>query len=208
MFFEGMRSERQLERVGSDRLSVRWYVGYDLDEPLPDHSSMTRIRERYGIHIFRRFFEAIVEQCRETGLVWGQELYADGTLVEANADRDKMLPRFAVEAHLQQLFAAANVSPLGADDVAPAMDTTEPGSTESTPPLSTPVRELDVDLSSERRAALTAHNQARHDWYARNGEPDRSIKRGGYQRTSDLWVSLTDPDAVLMRQHNHGVKGR
>ena len=34
----------------------------------------------------------------------GKELYADGTLVEANADRDKMLPRFAVEAHLQQLL--------------------------------------------------------------------------------------------------------
>jgi Transposase DDE domain len=62
-----------------------------------------------------------------------------------------------------------------------------------------------VDLPPERCAALAAQNQVRHDWYARNGEPDRSIKRGGYQRTSDLWVSLTDPDAVLMRQHNHGV---
>lgn len=36
-------------------------MGYDLHEPLPDHSSMTRIRDRYGISIFRRFFEAIVE---------------------------------------------------------------------------------------------------------------------------------------------------
>jgi transposase len=205
MFFEGMRSERQLERVGTDRLSVRWYLGYDLHEPLPDHSSMTRIRERYGIHIFRRFFEAIVDRCRENGLVWGQELYADGTLVEANADRDKMLPRFAVEAHLQRLFGDANASPVGADDVVPPTDLTEPARTGSAEPCSIPVRELSLELSPERRAALDAQNQAQHDWYARNGEPDRSIKRGGYQRTSDLWVSLTDPDAVLMRQHNHGV---
>jgi hypothetical protein len=35
---------------------------YDLDEALPDHSSLTRIRERYGVEVFRRFFEAIVEQ--------------------------------------------------------------------------------------------------------------------------------------------------
>jgi hypothetical protein len=105
--------------VGSDRLSVRWFLGYDLHEPLPDHSSLTRIRDRYGIQIFRRFFEAIVEQCRETALVWGQALYADGTLVEANADRDKMLPRFAVEAHLQQLFANADASPVEADSTAP-----------------------------------------------------------------------------------------
>jgi transposase len=43
MFFEGIRSERQLMRHAADRLSVRWYVGYDLNEPLPDHSSLTRI---------------------------------------------------------------------------------------------------------------------------------------------------------------------
>jgi IS5 family transposase len=39
MFFEDIRSERLLMRQVADRLSVRWYAGYDLDEPLPDHSS-------------------------------------------------------------------------------------------------------------------------------------------------------------------------
>jgi IS5 family transposase len=63
MFFEGIRSERQLEYRASDRLSVRSSLGYDLNQALPDHSSMTRIRDRYGITIFRRFFEAIVEVC-------------------------------------------------------------------------------------------------------------------------------------------------
>jgi transposase len=46
MFFEGIRSERQLMRLAADRLSVRWYLSYDRDEPLPDHSSLTRIRTR------------------------------------------------------------------------------------------------------------------------------------------------------------------
>src|SRR5215469_9123030 len=67
MFFEGLRSERQLMRHAADRLSIKWYLGYDLDEPLPDHSSLTRIRERYGVEVFRRFFEAIVEQCQAAG---------------------------------------------------------------------------------------------------------------------------------------------
>lgn len=62
MFFDGIRSERQLMQLSADRLSVRWFVGYNLDEPLPDHSSLTRIRERYGIELFQRFFEAIVDQ--------------------------------------------------------------------------------------------------------------------------------------------------
>ncbi|HEV2744211.1 MAG TPA: transposase [Rubrobacter sp.] len=65
MFFEDLRSERQLMRVVADRLSLRWYLGYDLHEPLPDHSSLTRIRERYGLEVFRGFFERIVELCLE-----------------------------------------------------------------------------------------------------------------------------------------------
>ena len=54
MFFEGVLSERHLMRVVADRLSVRWYLGYDLDDPLPDHSSLTRIRERLGLPVFQR----------------------------------------------------------------------------------------------------------------------------------------------------------
>ena len=85
LFFEGLRSERQLLRLAADRLSVRRYLGYSLDEPLPDHSSLTRIRDRYGLDVFRRFFDAIVGQCRAAGLVRGQELFFDATRVRANA---------------------------------------------------------------------------------------------------------------------------
>src|SRR5579864_5254518 len=77
---------------------------YDLNEPLPDHSSLTRIRERYGVDVFRRFFEAIVEQCQQAGLVWGKELYVDATKVKANASLDSLKPRFDREAHLANLF--------------------------------------------------------------------------------------------------------
>src|SRR6266700_1719947 len=110
MFFESIRSERQLVRQAADRLSIRWYLGYDLDEPLPDHSSLSRIRARYGLDVFRSFFDAIVEQCQQEKLVWGKELYLDSTQVNANADLDSLTPRFAVEAraamqaHLAALF--------------------------------------------------------------------------------------------------------
>ena len=104
MFFEDLRSERQLMRVVSDRLSVRWYLGYDLQEQLPDHSSLTRIRERFGLGAFRRFFERIVEECVEAGLVWGEELFFDATKVEANASMESRVPRLSAEAHLGVLF--------------------------------------------------------------------------------------------------------
>jgi hypothetical protein len=55
--------------------------------------------------VFRRFFETVVDQCQQAGLVWGKELYADATKVQANAAVSSLKPRFALEAHLDNLFA-------------------------------------------------------------------------------------------------------
>ena len=85
MVFEGIRSERKLIETASLNLAHRWYLGYALDEALPDHSSLTRIRQRLGIDVFQQFFERIVDLCREAGLVWGKELYFDATKVQADA---------------------------------------------------------------------------------------------------------------------------
>src|SRR5215216_4870316 len=101
MFVEGVRSERQLMRVVADRLSVRWYLGYALDEPLPDHSSLTRIRSRLGLSVFQRFFAHVVELCQQAGLVWGKELIVDSTKVPANADYDSLTPRRYLRAKAQ-----------------------------------------------------------------------------------------------------------
>src|SRR4051812_15342674 len=103
--------------VAADRLSIRWYLGYDLHKPLPDHSSLSRIRDRYGLGTFRRFFEEIVERCSEVGLVWGEELYFDATKVEANASLKSIVPHFCVEQHLEKLFEDQD-DPQDADGVA------------------------------------------------------------------------------------------
>jgi transposase len=187
MFFEGIRSERELVRVAADRLSVRWYLGYDLHEALPDPSSLARIRQRYGLGIFRLFFEEIVEQCRAAGLVWGKELYFDATQVDANASLDSSAPRFAVEAHLQDLFSEASA---GAVDDPPAAE----------PPVELPAR-----LSAAEYAALDETNRGRHDWLARDGRPDRTIVRDGYRRRTDFEASRADPDAALMRRKGGGL---
>lgn len=106
MFFEGIRSERQLLDMVNMRLDCRWYIGYDLDEHVPDHSSLSKIRDRYGLEVFQCFFERIVEMCIEAGLVWGKELYFDATKVRANASVDSMIDRWYWEArhHLHSLF--------------------------------------------------------------------------------------------------------
>jgi transposase len=190
MFFEGIRSERHLLRVAADRLGVRWYLGYDLDEPLPDHSSMTRIRDRYGVEVFRRFFEAIVEQCQQAGLVWGKELYFDATKVQANASLDSVGPRFAVEAHLGALF------PPGATATDSAADG-RPSGAEGTDPIALP-----TPLSEAERAELAAANEQRHDWIAQDGQQNRAVGRRNYRRIADFEASATDPDASPMHTRN------
>jgi transposase len=188
MFFEDIRSERRLMEVVADRLSLRWYLGYDLHEPLPDHSSLTRIRERYGLPIFRRFFERIVEECVEAGLVWGEELFFDATKVEANASMESRIPRFAAQAHLGGLFGDDGVAQTEAEDVTPE-----------------PYAESDLDaLPTASDRGLRAKNAQKDDWISREGKPDRTIVRNGYRRRSDYEVSTTDPDASLM-QHKRGA---
>ena len=188
MFFEDLRSERQLMRVVSDRLSLRWYLGYDLQEPLPDHSSLTRIRERFGLPVFHRFFERIVGECVEAGLVWGEELFFDATKVEANASMESRIPRFSAEAHLGELFGGEETPENEAQD-----ETSGP-SAES---------ELDA-LPAASDRGLRAKNAKKGDWISRDGKPDRTIVRGGYRRKSDYELSPTDPDASLM-QHKRGA---
>jgi len=187
MFFEGLRSERQLLRVVADRLSLRWYLGYDLTDALPDHSSLSRIRERYGLEVFRGFFDAIVEQCIHAGLIWGEELFIDATKVAANAAMDSLQPRFAVEAHLAHLFAPEDDNGSGDNRTG---DLDGAGGEE-------PVR-LPIDLTDEARSQLADRAAQCHDWLGSAGRPNRNETSGAYRRTADFRVSTTDPDATPM----------
>jgi transposase len=177
MFFEGLRSERQLMETVHLHLAHRWYIGYDLDEPVPDHSSLSKIRDRYGLATFLRFFERVVDLCIQAGLVWGKELYFDGTKVRANADIDGMVPRFylAAKRHVQALFAEE--SPVEVDPAAaPAQDA--PGDRAVPAPVASPPESL-VSTYSGTRCTTRA-------------TPD-------YERTTDLQVSPTDPAAAPMK---------
>ena len=209
MFFEGLRSERQLMRHAADRLSVRWYVGYDLDEALPDHSSLTRIRERYGVEVFRRFFEAIVEQCQQEKLVWGRELYIDSTQVNANADLDSLTPRFAVEAraaiqtHLAALFSEEE-SQQEQQTAETVVDAASPEGTLTEGMVCSMSTPLPIPLSEAEQEELASEHAARHDWIAEEGRKPREV-HGLYQRTADFKVSTTDPDATPMRLKGGGT---
>jgi transposase len=199
MFFEGVRSERQLLQFAADRLSVRWYLGYDLDEPLPGHSSLTRIRQRYGLPIFRRFFERVVELCQEAGLVWGKELFFDATKVRANAAWDSLRPRLVLVAqeHVQELFAedastAAGQAALA--EVVPAPVDAAGVAVPSSPASPEPLFRLPVAIAAPGENPTPPWNLLE----SCRLDPNRPASNS-YQRKTDLAVSATDPDAAPMK---------
>src|SRR5260370_23287799 len=88
-----IRSERRLCEEASLNLAWRWFLGYELDEVLPDHSVLTKARRRFGTRVYELFFKRIVELCEERGLVQGDVLFIDSTLSDANAARDTLRSR-------------------------------------------------------------------------------------------------------------------
>jgi transposase len=195
MFFEGYRSERQLIEQASLNLAHRWYLGYHLDEELPDHSSLTRIRDRLGRDVFQRFFERVVELCAAAGLIWGKELFFDATRVRANADIDSLVPRLGdvVGDHIEQLFPRPEPTPDTLPDQQAASDAA--GQAPEEPPpnvvslpaaVSAPIDDAPWDLLEHCRL-----------------DPDRPPD-GGYVRVSAQRVSTTDPDAMPVHPDGSG----
>jgi len=91
LFFDDVKSERELLRTVPERLDYLWFLGYGLDDALPDHSVLSKARSRWGRDVFERLFVRTVGQCVQAGLVDGQKLHMDGSLIEANASRGSVV---------------------------------------------------------------------------------------------------------------------
>ena len=60
LVFYNVRSERELMETLPERLDWLWFLGYDLDSEIPDHSVLSKARKRWGAKVFKGFFERIV----------------------------------------------------------------------------------------------------------------------------------------------------
>ena len=92
-YLYGIFSDRQLCKEIHFNIAYRWFCKLGLANKIPDHSSLTRIRDRLGINIFKEIFLNIIAQCQRLGLIKGIRVMTDGTLFQANASLDSMIPR-------------------------------------------------------------------------------------------------------------------
>src|ERR1700677_193990 len=92
LFLDDIKSERELMRTIPERLDYLWFLGYGLDDQIPDHSVLSKARKRWGREVFVSLFSRVVEQCVEAGLVEGRKIHVDASLVEANASLRSVKP--------------------------------------------------------------------------------------------------------------------
>lgn len=90
-YLYGIESERKLEQEIQVNIAYRWFIGIELDEPVPDHSTISQLRRRKfsGTTIFQDIFDEIVHKCMKEGLVSGKLLLTDSTHIRANTDNTK-----------------------------------------------------------------------------------------------------------------------
>jgi len=92
-FFQGIVHDRKLMREAQVNIAIRWFSGYSLDEKLPDHSSLTKIRQRWGPEKFKQIFLKTVQSCIEANLVNGDTVHVDATLIRADVSWESLSTR-------------------------------------------------------------------------------------------------------------------
>jgi transposase len=73
LFFDNVESERQLMAIIPERLDYLWFLGYGLNDPVPNHSVLSKARARWGSEVFERLFVRTVTACVRAGLVDGKK---------------------------------------------------------------------------------------------------------------------------------------
>ena len=172
-YLYGIKSDRQLcDEIGMN-IGYRWFVGLSMSDVVPDHSSLTRIRDRLGVGCFEAVFERVVEQCREAGLVEGKRIITDASLVEANASARKLERR-------EQPAEAIEVK----DDKQQSQGAVSQTAAVKREPVSNHASKVDGDVSSVEASALAQKLERRE-------QPAEAIEVQDNKQQSQEAVSQT-----------------
>ena len=98
-YFEGLDSERSIAWRVADSLALREFLGYDLDEQTPDHSSLSRIRQRLPLEVHEEVFNWVLFVLAKAGLIQGKTIGVDATTLEANAAMRSIVRRDTEESY-------------------------------------------------------------------------------------------------------------
>ena len=89
-FLMGIVHDRRLLMEAEVNLAIRWFIGYEVGERLPHHSSLTRIRQRWGAARFRAIFRRIAGACISAGIAKGEVVHVDASQIRADVSWKRM----------------------------------------------------------------------------------------------------------------------
>ena len=90
LFLDDVASERELMRIVPERLDYLWFLDLDLDDQVPHHSVLSKARALWGGEVYEELFVETVKRCMEAGLVDGQKIHMDGSLIDANVSKESI----------------------------------------------------------------------------------------------------------------------
>jgi transposase len=129
LFYYDIPSERELMAQIGERLDFLWFLDFDLETSIPDHSVVSKARARWDPGVFEQLFVRTVQQCVQAGLVDGRLLHVDSTIVKANASKNSVLETSPeMVAALRQAYQVQ----------ASKLEVLEPTEAEATVPTPTP----------------------------------------------------------------------
>jgi transposase len=96
-YLENLGSDRRIINTVSMRLDMLFFIGYDIDEALPWHSTLSRTRQLYGESVFKDLFRQVLKQCIDKGMVAGRRQAMDSVAVKANASMSKLAEKAVLD---------------------------------------------------------------------------------------------------------------
>jgi transposase len=105
-YLENINSDRKIIEHAAMRLDILFFIGYDIDEELPWHSTLSRTRKLYGQEVFLSLFRKVLSLCISKGMVSGKRQAIDSAFVKANASMDSLEEKMMIsdtQTYLDQL---------------------------------------------------------------------------------------------------------
>lgn len=209
-FFQGIIQDRKLMREAQVNLAIRWFAGYRLDEQLPDHSSLTRIRQRWGEELFRRIFQRTVTQCIKAGLVNGETVHIDATLIRADVSWESLTTEYAEKVIKENVTEEADDNTDGDDSAKNCSRTGRPKRRSITDPdatLTTSCHSFRMEPSYKQHTAVDDYSGAIVDVKTTTGEDSEGkelieqIER--VEQTTGRKVAKVTADAAYAHATNY-----
>lgn len=96
-YFENLNSDRKIIAHASMRMDILFFIGYDIDDELPWHSTLSRTRGLYGEEVFKLLFKKVLSMCVSKGMVSGKRQCIDSAYIKANASLDSLVEKQILE---------------------------------------------------------------------------------------------------------------